>query len=342
MPADFSTPTTTTGYTTVLTALKERDVDALTLLGNGDPSNTPAGAMKWNRAGSKLQEYVSSAWEDKVLSIAGGGTGSSTQAGARSSLGLGSMAVQNDTAVTIAGGTITAPTNIWASAITSGIIASARLGTGGAGAGNKVLADNGTFKDFNSVPVASGFLWFTNSAPTGYLICDGSAVSRTTYAALFAVIGTTYGVGDGSTTFNLPDLRQRIPIGKAASGTGNTLAGTFGSIDHVHSGPLHSHSYSQVPNHTHPVSITDPGHSHVLETFNAGGGSTTSLADITVNGTASATGTSGLIRSATTGITAVTSTPTGGVVSGTTQDNGNQDTGTANPPCLVINFIIKT
>ncbi len=72
------------------------------------------------------------------------------------------------------------------------------------------------------------------AAPNGYLMCNGAAVSRTTYAALFAVIGTTYGSGDGSTTFNIPDLRQRFPLGKADSGTGNTLGGTGGAINHAH------------------------------------------------------------------------------------------------------------
>lgn len=73
------------------------------------------------------------------------------------------------------------------------------------------------------------------AAPWGYLLCDGSAVSRTTYAGLFAILSTTFGVGDGSTTFNVPDMRGRFPFGKASSGTGNTLGGTFGAIDHVHS-----------------------------------------------------------------------------------------------------------
>lgn len=75
------------------------------------------------------------------------------------------------------------------------------------------------------IPVGSATLFFGASAPTGWLFCDGSAVSRTTYSALFTAIGTTYGVGNGSTTFNLPDLRGRLPMG---AGTGNQ-SGASGS-----------------------------------------------------------------------------------------------------------------
>jgi len=68
--------------------------------------------------------------------------------------------------------------------------------------------------------------WGKATAPAGYLLCDGTAVSRTTYADLFAVVGTTYGVGDNSTTFNVPDLQGKFPQGK--SGTTN-LATTGGA-----------------------------------------------------------------------------------------------------------------
>lgn len=66
-----------------------------------------------------------------------------------------------------------------------------------------------------------------SSAPTGFLSCDGSAVSRTTYARLFAAISTTWGVGDGSTTFNLPDLRETVPVGTGTRGSGVTAHDTF-------------------------------------------------------------------------------------------------------------------
>jgi hypothetical protein len=67
-----------------------------------------------------------------------------------------------------------------------------------------------------------------NSAPAGWLAADGTAVSRSTYAALFAAIGTTYGAGDGSTTFALPDLRGYFVRGSGTNGDG-TAAGTFGA-----------------------------------------------------------------------------------------------------------------
>ena len=79
-----------------------------------------------------------------------------------------------------------------------------------------------------SATTGEGKLWFTNTAPSGWLICDGAAVSRTTYADLFAVIGTTYGAGDSSTTFNLPDFQGRAPVGKSSVGTFDTLAEAIG------------------------------------------------------------------------------------------------------------------
>lgn len=72
---------------------------------------------------------------------------------------------------------------------------------------------NKTYVDAHGVIAGEVKMWPTNTAPTGYLECDGAAVSRTTYAALFAVIGTVWGVGDGSTTFNVPDLRGEFVRG---------------------------------------------------------------------------------------------------------------------------------
>ena len=67
------------------------------------------------------------------------------------------------------------------------------------------------------VPTGTVLAFAGSSAPSGFLLCDGRAVSRTTYTSLFSVIGTTYGSGDGSTTFNLPDMRGRVAVGSDAN-----------------------------------------------------------------------------------------------------------------------------
>lgn len=125
----------------------------------------------------------------------------------------------------------------------------------------------------NSVITGTIQMWPTASAPAGYLLCAGAAVSRTTYATLFAVIGTTFGSGDGSTTFNLPNYTNRMPYG-------TTIGATGGSADAV------------VVSHTH--TLTDPGHNHTTGTSSTGGGALTSGSQL---GYATNTGT------ATTGIT---------------------------------------
>jgi len=90
----------------------------------------------------------------------------------------------------------------------------------------------------------------------GWLLCNGQAVSRTTYAALFAKLGTTWGAGDSSTTFNVPDWRDRVPVG--VSGTkalGSTGGAATANLAHTHTGPSHVHTG---PNHRHlEVSATD-------------------------------------------------------------------------------------
>jgi microcystin-dependent protein len=147
-------------------------------------------------------------------------------------------------------------------------------------------------------------MWPTTSAPSGYLLCDGTAVSRTTYSALFGVVGTTFGTGDGSTTFNVPNYTNRMPYG-------TTIGATGGSADAI------------VVSHTHTATVTDPSHSHSYLAWGysgsggAGGGNPTGFYTGTTN-------------SATTGISVSNST------SGVSGTNANL------PPYLGINFIIKT
>lgn len=142
--------------------------------------------------------------------------------------------------------------------------------------------------------------------PTGWLVCNGAAVDRTIYAALFTVIGTTWGAGDGSSTFNLPDLRNRFLVG-----AGNFAFSTLGGATNF------SLSVSQLPSHTH--TITDPGHNH------------TDFAASSTNTTGSATG------AVTTGGT--TGTNTTGI---TINNTGNGDPVNFVPPYASIIFGIKT
>lgn len=109
-------------------------------------------------------------------------------------------------------------------------------------------------------------MWAAGTVPVSWLECDGSAVSRTTYAALFSIIGTTWGVGNGTTTFNVPDLRGRAPVG-AGTGSGLT-ARTLGVSAGAETVTL-TGAQSGVKPHVHNVdppstalTITDPGHNH--------------------------------------------------------------------------------
>ena len=113
-----------------------------------------------------------------------------------------------------------------------------------------------------AVPTGIIQMWAGPSAPTSdWLICDGTAVSRTVYSALFAVTSTLYGSGDGSTTFNLPDLRGRVAVGYAASG-GHSDVSTLGNYDGVavaYRRPKHrhtTHSHAQQDGLSFPTVLT--------------------------------------------------------------------------------------
>ena len=118
------------------------------------------------------------------------------------------------------------------------------------------------------VPTGTVSAFAGSAAPTGYLLCDGAAVSRSTYADLWTALGTTsspYGLGDGSTTFNTPNLKGRTVIGV---GTGTEITGVLGTVQGVKEVTLTA-AQSGTTAHGHPsstvgtgVTITDPGHYH--------------------------------------------------------------------------------
>jgi microcystin-dependent protein len=114
-----------------------------------------------------------------------------------------------------------------------------------------------------SVPIGAVSDYAGSSAPTGWLLCYGQAVSRTTYASLFTAISTTYGTGDGSTTFNLPDCRGRVSAGKDDMGgtSANRLTDQTGGVDgdtlgDVGGAETHTLTEAQMPAHDH--GLTSP------------------------------------------------------------------------------------
>lgn len=118
------------------------------------------------------------------------------------------------------------------------------------------------------------------SVPTGFLLCDGSAVSRTTYAALYAAIGTVYGTGDGSTTFNLPNSKGRVLTGRDAGQTEfDNLGETGGEKTHlltIAEMPSHDHTTAWrpfMPSGTGSLVLNDRGGDAILVSDNAAHGS---------------------------------------------------------------------
>jgi microcystin-dependent protein len=167
----------------------------------------------------------------------------------------------------------------------------------------------------------------------------GQAVSRTTYASLFALVGTAYGTGDGLTTFNLPDVRGRVTA--AADNMGGTAAGRLTSIASTlgSNGGEQSHTLAtgELPAHQHAVFLKDPGHAHTLHSSPTTNGSGILLPPTNLT---PGTGTSfGPTDTATTGITI-------GSVNGTANDNQTANAGGSAAhnniqPTIVCNYILR-
>jgi microcystin-dependent protein len=166
------------------------------------------------------------------------------------------------------------------------------------GSSDQVLKTNGSgtlsWTTVSGSPSGSITMYGGSSAPTDWLLCGGAAVSRSTYSALFSVIGTTYGAGDGSSTFNLPDFGGKGPMGyKSDNSKFDALAETSGE-------ETHTLTTDEMPAHTHTLrritggSSTDSGYSYGTSTYSShdnpsiastGGGSAHDVLDpyLTVN-----------------------------------------------------------
>lgn len=110
--------------------------------------------------------------------------------------------------------------------------------------GASVRAINEKFSEIGEI-LGSGKDFYGSTAPSGYVFADGQALLRDTYSDLFAVIGTTFGAGDGSTTFNVPDLRGRVSVGEGkGSGLTNRVLGNTGGQESITDVPSHTHTAS--------------------------------------------------------------------------------------------------
>ena len=153
--------------------------------------------------------------------------------------------------------------------------------------------DGANLSGIEGIPTATIVPWSSASVPSGFLECNGTAVSRSTYSALFAIVGTTYGAGDGSTTFNTPDLQDNTPVGKSgtkalgstggantATSTGNVGGSTANAT--LSEAQLASHDHNQTSKlygNVNPAGSTNAGpqpnssNSFFPATANAGSGS---------------------------------------------------------------------
>ena len=216
---------------------------------------------------------------------------------------------------------------VGADAVADNSIGAAAINISGNGtSGQAVVSDgDGSFSyESNIVPSGALMPFAGTSAPTGFLLCDGSAVSRSTYATLFSAISTTYGSGDGSSTFNLPDLRGRVIAGQDDMGgsSANRLTNQTGGLNGDDLGATggsetHTLTTAQLASHTHSFSDTD---SITAMTFlsdglgvnRGGGGQASSSNSISVS------------------------------ISGTTGSAGSGSAHNNVQPTIILNYIIKT
>jgi microcystin-dependent protein len=130
--------------------------------------------------------------------------------------------------------------------VASGVNQYIRIPPGPDGSALVMVGTIPQWKAQSVAPTGTLIMWAGGTTPpSGYLLCDGSAVSRAIYAELFGVIGTTYGSGDGSTTFNLPDLKGRVPTGFDSGQT------EFDAMGETGGAKTHTLTTNEIPSHSH-------------------------------------------------------------------------------------------
>lgn len=197
--------------------------------------------------------------------------------------------------------------------------------------GEKLTAANTNTYLLN--PVGAIQAYVGAAAPTGWLLCDGSNVSRTTYADLFDLIGTTFGAGDGSTTFTLPNLKGRVPVGLDSAQT------EFDALGETGGAKTHTLTTAELPSHSHGdgtlAAASAGAHTHTIPTQGTASSAAHNHAEagvISQAGTGFVGGSDGGTNSA------------GAHTHDVTGSTGNTGSGNAHnnmPPYLVVRYIIK-
>jgi len=192
------------------------------------------------------------------------------------------------------------------------------------------------------------------TAPSGWLMCYGQAVSRTDYSALFTALSTTYGVGDGSTTFNIPDMRGRAVAGVDNMGgtaasrltstvltASNTLGATGGTQTHIlTTAQLASHNHTQTSHNHTQDSHNHTQNSHGHDFVGKYGGSTTISSSLSAPGYANDYGVGAGYVGGATAVNQAT-TATNQATTATNQATGSDTAHLNTQPTIVLNYIIK-
>jgi microcystin-dependent protein len=315
-----------------------------------------------------------------TLPAANGGTGTTSSTGSGAVVLATSPTLVTPILGTPTSGTLTSCTGL---PLTTGVTGTLPVANGGTGSTtlttNNVLLGNGTSAFQVVAPGTTGnlltsngttwtsaaapagvitggiLMWGTATAPTGYLLCNGTAVSRTTYATLFGIISTTFGAGDGSTTFNLPDYRDRFAVGAGTTYSANSTGGSKDAIivSHTHTA---TPSLTGTPSLSASSTVTDPGHYHGMFNGNSTDPNLSSLNEYvayfsgnayyayTMQGDTTTVPDRGKTEVKSTGISVSTSISGSVTIGGSVgiSTTGSSATNANLPPYLGIYFIIKT
>ena len=193
------------------------------------------------------------------------------------------------------------------------------------GVTSSIQAQINALASLGSVPSGAMSDFAGTVAPSGWLVCDGSAISQTTYAALYAAIGTTWNTGgEGAGNFRVPAMARKVGVGSGGSGTG-TLGNAVGNLGGEET---HTLTIPEIPNHTHNPTLSDPGHKHLESIANGGGSGNISVQGVTGDS-------SGIVAT----VSTFTTTNTTGIVIGVGFTGGGGAHNNIQPSAIVLKII---